>query len=174
MTAIYAAAECPDLVAAALLVEPTLYAPFGLRHFKEPFEQRKAMAGKPVEELLAAGIQEMQVPLPVRERAARQLMKLDGATLGQTLDGTAFEGWDTDVLLKRVQCPVLLEHGERTVGAGLAASALYEGEVERARTLIPNCTVVEIKGSGHIPMAQQPGKFAEVASGFIQKIVARG
>jgi pimeloyl-ACP methyl ester carboxylesterase len=172
MTAIYAAGKSPGLVAGAFLVDPPLYAPMvGLRHEREPFAQRRALAGKPVDEIVASAPQNQ--PAAVLSAMASQLNKLDEQTLWQMLEGTAFEGWDTDVLLRRVNCPILLEHGERAYGAGIAASALYEGEVERAAALLRNCTVVQIEGSGHIPMVQQPQRFAEVLTSFIQKLTAR-
>ncbi len=164
MVSMYVAAERPDLVRAAFLIDPPLYAQFGLRDEKEPFEQRRALSGKPVEELVAGG-------LPANQGAAT-VSKLDGNALTYVLDGSAFEGWDTDTLLSRIECPVLLEHGERSIGAGVGASAIYEGELERAVPLIKDCTVIQIKGSGHIPMVQQPEEFMRVASDFVKRIVS--
>ena len=116
-----------------------------------------------IDELVAAG-------MPANQAAT--ISRLDGNALTYVLDGPAFEDWDIDTLLRRMECPVLLEHGERGVGAGVAASAIYEGELDRAVPLIKDCTVVQIKGSGHIPMVQQPEEFMRVASGFVQRIVS--
>jgi pimeloyl-ACP methyl ester carboxylesterase len=163
MVSIYAAAKRPDLVRGAFLIDPPLYAQYGVRDEKEPFEQRKALAGKPVDELVAGG-------LPLNQ-GALTVSKLDGNAVGAVLDGSAFEGWDTDTLLRQVQCPVLLEYGERDFAAGVAASAIYEGELERAVPLITDCTAVQIKGSGHIPMVQQPEEFARVVTGFVERMI---
>jgi pimeloyl-ACP methyl ester carboxylesterase len=163
MTAVYAAAARPDLVVGVMLIDPPLYAQYGPRDEKEAFEQRRALAGKPVDEVVAGG-------LPAHQGAAN-VSKLDGEAVAYDLDGRAFEGWDIEAMLQRLRCPVLLEHGERGVGEGLGASTIYEGEIERASALIKNCTVVQIKGSGHIPMAQQPEEFARVTADFIQRMV---
>lgn len=163
MISIYVAAERPDLVRTAFLIDPPLYAQYGLRDERPEFERRRALAGKPFDELVAAG-------MPANQAAT--ISRLDGNALTYVLDGPAFEGWDIDTLLRRMECPVLLEHGERGVGAGVAASAIYEGELDRAVPLIKDCTVVQIKGSGHIPMVQQPEEFMRVASGFVQRIVS--
>jgi pimeloyl-ACP methyl ester carboxylesterase len=165
MISVYVAAERPDLVAGALLIDPPLYAQYGLRDEKEPFEQRRALAGKPVEELVAAG-------LPANQ-AAVTVSQLDGEVLGYVLDGRAFEGWDTDTLLKQIQCPVWLEYGERGVAGGVAASAIHEGELERATALIRDCRAVQIKGSGHVPMVQQPEEFQRMATAFVADMIAR-
>ena len=163
MTALYAAAQRPDLVKGAFLIDPPLYAQYGLRDEKETFEQRRDLAGKPFDELVAGG-------LPANQGAAT-VSKLDGNAVAAVLDGTAFDGWDTDTLLRAMECPVLLEHGERGSGKGVGASAIYEGEIERATACIRQCTVVEIKGSGHIPMVQQPEEFNRVASEFVAQMV---
>jgi pimeloyl-ACP methyl ester carboxylesterase len=164
MTAIYAAAKRPDLVIGLFLVDPPLYAQVGSRNQREAFEQRRALAGKSVEEAIAAGL----------NQGAAMVSKLDGLAVDYVIDGRAFEGWDIELLLPRIQCPVVLEHGEQGVGTGIAASNIYEGEIERAEALIKNCTVVQIKGSGHIPMAQQPEEFARFVSAFIEGMTHRG
>lgn len=163
MIAVHAAAARPDLVVGVVLIDPPLYAQYGPRNEKEAFEQRRALAGKPVDEVIAGG-------LPANQGAAN-VSKLDGEAVAYDLDGRAFEGWDIDALLERLQCPVLLEHGEPGVGTGLAATMLHGDEVVRASGLIKNCTIVQIKGSGHIPMIQQPEEFARVVSDFIQRMV---
>jgi pimeloyl-ACP methyl ester carboxylesterase len=162
MISLYVGAERPDLVVGALLIDPPLYAQYGMRDEKEPFEQRRALAGKTVEELVAAGL---------TGQPALTVSQLDGNVLAYTLDGRAFAGWDTDTLLRRIECPVWLEHGERGEAGGMAKSAIYEGELERATPLIRHCTVVEIKGSGHVPMVQQREEFMRVASAFVQEMV---
>lgn len=163
MTAIYVAATRPDIVKGILLVDPPLYAHEGLRDEREAFEQRRTMAGKHVDELVELGLPN-QVALAVST--------FDGNAVGAVLDGDAFDGWDTDALLARIHCPVLLEHGERNVMLGTSASAIYEGELDRAVALIGDCTVAEIKGSGHIPMMQQPGEFRRLVRAFIDRMVS--
>jgi hypothetical protein len=63
MTAIYVAANRPDLVKGILLIDPPLYAQYGIRDEKETFEQRRALANKSVEELVAGGLPANQAHL---------------------------------------------------------------------------------------------------------------
>jgi pimeloyl-ACP methyl ester carboxylesterase len=162
MMAVYAAANCPELVRAAVLIDPPLYAPMtgmAKRDERPMFERARDMAGKPIDELLAAG-------LP--ERMTRSLSKVDGRTFAQLIDNSAAEGWDTDALLRLIDCPVLLQHGERShPGMG---SALYAGEVERAAACLRNGTIFEIKGSGHVPMIEQPEAFYAAVARFIERV----
>lgn len=161
LTAAFVAGKRPDLTRGACLIEPPLYVSSGLRDQRKDFEGRRSLAGLSIEELVAAGTPEVQ---------ALGLSRLDGRVLEQLLNGEAFEGWDTDEILAGITCPVLLEHGQRGIGSGIAASAVYDGEIVRASTLIRDCRVVEIKGSGHLPMIQQPEEFTRVVTNFIQSI----
>jgi pimeloyl-ACP methyl ester carboxylesterase len=159
MTAIYAAAKCPELVLAAGLIDPGLYFPeFGVRKHQEIFERRFEAAGKPVDEVKALGF---------TQPFAAHLAEMDPDAVGHVLSGASSDGWDTDGLLREIKCPVLLEYGELELG-----SAIYPGEVERAKSQLANCTAVEIKGSGHAPQAQQTEKFYEVFSDFVQRVSA--
>src|SRR5438477_7626371 len=57
MTAIYAAANSPQLTLGAVLLEPPLYLPeAGLRDSKEMFTSVRNSAGKSQEELLQSGV----------------------------------------------------------------------------------------------------------------------
>jgi pimeloyl-ACP methyl ester carboxylesterase len=158
MTAIYAAAKCPELVLATGLIEPVLYAPeFGCRNDQELFERRFKAAGKTADEVVVLGFQPF----------AANLADMDPDAIGQVLSGACADGWETDALLRQIRCPVLLEYGELELG-----SAIYPGEVERAKAQLANCTAVEIKGSGHTPQMQQTERFYEVFSEFIRGIAA--
>jgi len=99
------------------------------------------------------------------EAFAPNLQRLDKDAVGHVLSGAFADGWDTDALLSEIRCLVLLEYGELELG-----SAIYEGELERAKGQLANCTAVEIKGSGHVPQMQQTEQFYGVFSDFVRRI----
>ena len=161
MTAIYAAAHAPELVRGAFLVDPPLYAPEGpLRDEAEAFAATEKQAGKPVAELIAAGVPAFR---------ADTVAKLDPGVMTAVLDRSGFEGWDTDAYLRAMECPVVLEHGDRDAAGGMA-SAIYPGELERAVPLIRNCTVLHMAGTGHIPWLTQEQRFYDELRRFIDEI----
>jgi pimeloyl-ACP methyl ester carboxylesterase len=155
MTAIYAAADAPELVRAAFLIDPPLYAPQGpLRDERQPFAAMIDMAGKPVAELVAGGMPP--------EWAAR-VTKLDPGVMSMIVDQSGFAGWDTDAFLSRIECPVVLEHGDRDQG-----SVIYPGELERATSLIRGCTVLHLAGTGHAPWMNDRDCFFAELSRFVE------
>ena len=158
MTCVYLAANCPELVLRAFLVDSPIYAPevglkTGLRDEKEMFIGVRDAAGKPVEALVAQGVPPMR---------AESMSKLDPATMQAVIDASAFPGWDTDDLLRRIECPVWFEHGDRALG-----SAIYAGELERATSLLKHCTVVHIEGTGHVPWFVDQQRFLIEVTKFL-------
>jgi pimeloyl-ACP methyl ester carboxylesterase len=157
MTAIYAAAQAPELVKAAFLVDPPLYAPEGpLRDEAGPFAAVEKQAGLPLDELLATGMP------PARAEA---LTRLDPGVMAAVNDQSGFAGWDTDAYLSAIRCPVLLEHGDREGldPAGLP-SVIHEGELERAVALLKDVRVLHLPGTGHAPwMAAEAAFYAELS-----------
>ncbi len=154
MTAIWTAAHHPELVRAIVLAEPPLYVPErGPGDLLRGAEGDVEAAGRPVAELVAGGMVEGR---------AEQLAKFDGAALAGMIDGSALEGYETDALLARIRCPVLLMHGE--VGLG---SAILEGEADRAASNIANVEVVAIAGAGHSPHVEQRDAFVAAVGGFL-------
>jgi pimeloyl-ACP methyl ester carboxylesterase len=157
MMAIYVAATRSELVRGIVLADPPLYlGETGLRNMQAPMELWRSLAGKPVAELIAAG---------QTEGRARTLNLLDPTVLDFILSGALNEGWDTDALLQRIECPVLLQHGEQSLG-----SVLYEGEVERATAYIKYVTIAELKGSGHSALVANPDGLLTLFSSFIDEV----
>jgi pimeloyl-ACP methyl ester carboxylesterase len=155
MTAIYAAAHAPELVRAAFLIDPPLYAPAGpLRDEREPFTAMIEMAGKPVAELVAGGM-----PPP----RAEMVSKLDPGVMQMTVDQSGFAGWDTDAFLRAIDCPVVLEHGDRDQG-----SVIYPGEIERATALLHHGTLLHMAGTGHAPWFTDRDRFFAELTRFIE------
>jgi pimeloyl-ACP methyl ester carboxylesterase len=162
MAAIYVAANAPELARAIFLGEPVLYMPHGpLRDERPSFAMTRDVAGKPMQTLIDAGLPPF---------LAQMRTKLDPGTMAMVLDGSAFEGWDTDDLLRRVTCPVTLQHGDRSFQdpAGLA-SLIYDGELKRATALIRNCTVLHMAGTGHVPWLTNGDEWNQALGAFIQE-----
>jgi pimeloyl-ACP methyl ester carboxylesterase len=157
MMAIYVAATRPELVRGIIVADPPLYlGETGLRNMQAPFELWRSLTGKPIAELVAAG---------QTEGRARTLNLLDPAVLDFILAGAFSEGWDSDALLRRIECPVLLQHGEQSLG-----SVLYEGEVERAAAHLTHVTIAELKGTGHSALVANPDGLLRLFSSFIEQI----
>ena len=157
LMAIYVAATLPELARGIILADPPLYlGETGLRNMQAPMELWRSLSGQPVAELVAAG---------QTEGRARTLNLLDPAVLDFTVAGNFYEGWDSDALLRRIKCPVLLQHGEQSLG-----SVLYEGEVERAAAHIRHVTIAELKGTGHSALVANPDGLLALFSSFIEQI----
>jgi pimeloyl-ACP methyl ester carboxylesterase len=131
-----------------------------LRDEKTSFAMSREQAGKPVQELIDAGLP----PFVARMRSS-----LDPETMAMVLDGSAFEGWDTDELLRRISCPAVLQHGDRSFQdpSGLP-SLIYPGEMERAVPLIRNCSVLHMAGTGHVPWLNQPDEWNGALRDFLE------
>jgi pimeloyl-ACP methyl ester carboxylesterase len=162
MTAIYAAANAPDMVQAAFLIDPPLYAPEQpLRDEAQGFAMVEKQAGMPVAELVAAGVPELR---------AASVTLLDPGVMRATLDQSGFADWDTDALLRAIECPVVLEHGDREGhGAETMASVIYDGELERAAPLLRNGRVLHLAGTGHAPWMTREADFYAELRRFIEE-----
>jgi pimeloyl-ACP methyl ester carboxylesterase len=101
MNALYIAAETPELVRAIVLEDPPLYFEQGLSVFEPTFRAIKALAESnlPIENLALKVTEVTRAPLEFARTHAEYIVQLDPQTLGQLLDGSAFELWRTDALL---------------------------------------------------------------------------
>lgn len=171
MVAIDIAVEAPDRVRALVLEDPPLYMK-GERSkeyfFYDGFVACRGLMqkGLSLEELAAA----LRGLLPEADAAflrsfAKNLSLADPDILTQWIDGTIWEGWDTDELLKQVSVPTLLIQADPSV-----AAALDDGEAKRAASLIPQCTYVRMEGVGHGIHRAQPGAFLRVVTDFLESL----
>jgi pimeloyl-ACP methyl ester carboxylesterase len=157
MAAIYAAAHAPELVKAAFLVDPPLYAPEQpLRDEAGPFAIVEKQAGLPLAELLATGMP------PIRAEA---ITRLDPGVMAAVNNQGGFEDWDTDAYLDAIQCHVVLEHGDRNIEG--MASVIHEGELERALSHLKDVRVLHLPGTGHAPWMSAEAAFYAELSQFI-------
>jgi len=157
ITAIYAAAHAQELVKAAFLVDPPLYAhEQALRDEAGPFAIVEQQAGKPLEELLAIGMP------PIRAEA---ITRLDPGVMNAVNMRTGFANFDMDAYLEAIQCHVVLEHGDRDLEG--MASVIHEGELERAVSHMKDVRVLHMPGTGHAPWMNAEEAFYSELSKFI-------
>lgn len=69
--------------------------------------------------------------------------------------------WDTDEVLKKIECPVTLLWGDPSIGAVITGE-----EVERAVGLIGACTAVQAGGVGHLIHDQAPAAWLDAVNGW--------
>jgi pimeloyl-ACP methyl ester carboxylesterase len=120
------------------------------------------LAGRPIPEI-AAALREMRVAVPGTDASVRagdafgedspwfafqatNLHRLDPDMLAAVLAGpdTMLEGYDPEILLPAIACPVLLLQADPTAGGGLS-----DADVERGLRLLPRPTHVRLDGVGH-------------------------
>jgi pimeloyl-ACP methyl ester carboxylesterase len=95
----------------------------------------------------------------------QSLKEMDPDVLSAYLDGRLMEGFDADVLLPRVSCPVLLLQGDADHGGFMT-----DTEVERGISLLPRAKHVRFGESGHWLHVQQPGEVAQETKSFLAGI----
>ena len=155
MQAAMAAAEQPDLVRGAVLVDPSLFVPErGLSASRRGFEGVRAQAGRPVEELAES--------LPLAAAESRSL--LDPDVMEPWLDGSVGAGVATEDVLSQVQCPVLLVHGDPAKGG-----VLEPEEVRRISELLRDVQI-EAVDAGHAIPSAEPELLATLIEGFVSRI----
>lgn len=168
MNALFIAAETPELVSAIVLEDPPLYqAERGLGVFEKIFRWLKGLAesGLNAEQIVEEIVRQMpQVPLAFAQAHAQCIVELDPQTLGQILDGSAAESWETDTLLARVTCPVQLLVGEARLGG-----ALEVAEAERAKQKLAKCRIVFMDGVGHMIHRDRPEAFLRAVQQFLSR-----
>jgi pimeloyl-ACP methyl ester carboxylesterase len=167
MNALYIAAETPELVRAIVLEDPPLYFEQGLSVFEPIFRAIKALAESnlPVENLALKVAEVTRAPLEFARAHAEYIVQLDPQTLGQLLDGSAFELWRTDALLARIACPTLLLYGEAARGGALTVA-----QVEHAKQRLDQCRTVFIKDTGHMLHTYKPDAFLQAVQPFLEKV----
>jgi pimeloyl-ACP methyl ester carboxylesterase len=180
MVALQIAAQAPDSVQAVVLEDPPLYASgtrlseLGALAASEralPFSKLLvayrdlASSNRSLEEV-ASTLADIRPDMDAAARRAKTLLQTDPAVLTPILDGHEREGYDTDALLQRIACPVLLLQGNPTLGG-----QLEDRDAEHASALLAHCTFVRMPGVGHlIHEAPQPELFRRVAIDFLESL----
>ncbi len=120
------------------------------------------LVGRPVAEI-AAGLREMQVSVPGTTAPVRagdafgeehpwfafqasNLNRFDPGVISAVLEGAEvmLAGYDPEVLLPAISCPVLILQADPAAG-----SLLSDGEVGEGLRLLPRATHVRLEGIGH-------------------------
>lgn len=154
--AIAVAAQAPTRVHALVLGDP----PFYFHNLKtrdsvwyEPFVEMYQListvhSAQELDDYMAEHYPNME---PQRRKArAETLSHVDPSVIATILEERNLEGYDTNILLKQIACPVLLLHGNAALG-----SALRVEDVTYMTERIRRCEIVHMKDVGHgLPLGE--------------------
>jgi pimeloyl-ACP methyl ester carboxylesterase len=184
MVSMWIAAHHPDLVRALILGDnvicgdsfehsmyPTLFA--GLRDL--------IIKGGSIEDI-AQGLARIQLKVPGLEELvpigdlpgndeahllwwARCLESVDPDTFAMTLEGSSFEEWEGEKLLRQIRCPTLLLQANPELG-GLMSDA----DVERALQLLKDASYVRFPTLGHALYIQQAEPILRAVTDFLESL----
>ena len=150
MTSIKTAADAPEHVRGLVLEEP---APYLFQEWLRDWVgwaeahtwYRLASSGEPAKEM-ARSLMTLHPRFDETsaDAAARALADVDLAVFDPFFDETMAEGFDTDRLLRAIECPVLLIHGAHSHG-----SAMRPQDVGQVLARLRDCTVVSFAEQGH-------------------------
>lgn len=179
MAAMAVAAELPDRVAGLILEDPPFHT-MGRHIAGTPWLPlfcglREIARQGGSEDVRARKLADLAVPAPdggtttLGARRTRQSLEFSARCLATTdpevftpvIDGCWLDGYDEEDLFRKIQCPVLLLHGDPDTGA-----ALTERDAQRALSTIPNCRRVSFPGVGHLIHQDQPERIVRLIEEF--------
>lgn len=96
---------------------------------------------------------------------AESLRQLDPDALAMTLDGSTLADFDSESLLRKMQCPTLILQANPELG-GL----MMDEEVERAVRLLAKPMLVKFPLLGHALHQQQPNPVIKAVSSFLETL----
>lgn len=180
------AAHHPDLVCAIIVGDAPLSTenhPAEERDHRAMNELWYRLAGRPVAEI-AAALRDMPVRAPGTDASVRaadafgddspwfefqaaNLHRLDPGTLAAVLEGpdAMLGGYEPEVLLPAITCPVLILRADPNVG-----SMLSDRDLERAQRLLACATFVHLEGIGHELHGTHPHQVREAISPFLDRV----
>ena len=190
MVALLVAAERPGLVRAVIDSD----APLQLDALREALARTRPMVtgwralagpGRSLEEI-ATALREVPVPVPGEDRLARtvdvygempwyryqaeNLRCQDPTMLDAVIEFEAMHaGYDGDLVLPRIACPVLLLQGDPAAGG-----MLTDREVARARELHPRVESALFEGIGHPLHGTHPEPVLRVVTRFLESLDPAG
>ena len=104
--------------------------------------------------------------LPIAMRSlAKSLNQLDPAAMEAFHAGEMTIGYEPDTILPLIACPVLLLQADPTKG-GL----MIDGDVERARALVPHMQHVKFPGLGHGLHVEDSGPILDAVTAFLASL----
>ena len=152
-----AAVRAIVLIDAPLKLPPQLPPPFGASI--ERRHELAAMRKTPAE------MREVLRPQTGSERRwALTISQLDPEPVAGFIDGSAWEGWDADVVLAGIDRPTLVLHGDADKG-GLVAP----DDAEWMRSSIRDCVVDHLE-MGHGPGAERGAEAAIIICEFLESL----
>lgn len=174
MVAAQAAAELPELVRGAVLVDPPFHA-MGRRIAGSSWEalfvglRDAARQGGSVPEL-ANAIADIRLPAgaarvrlgDIRDPAALRwhaecLARLDPDVLTPVIEGRWLDGYDPPVIAAKIRCPLVLMQADPACGG-----ALDDADADAFTTAAPSCRIERVRGTGHALHREQPQRVAAV------------
>jgi pimeloyl-ACP methyl ester carboxylesterase len=180
MVALHLAAECPEMVAGAVLEDPpfhTMGRDIGATPYRAQFAgmQQVARRGGDVD-ALTDGLAEIRLPSPqgevrfgdIRDRAALEfsaqcLMEVDPDIFVPLVASEWLDGFDHAALWCRVKCPLLLMQGDARHGG-----ALTDEDADLAERSVPQIRRVRFDGVGHQIHRSNPAHFLAVLRQWAQ------
>jgi len=169
MVAIKLAADYPQLVNAVVLEDPALYLDDFLEDWISyplfPLTVKLATAGLGLNEIKDRYLGQPGVDEAEALKLARSTLQIDTDLLIQIMDRSAWQGFDTDVLLGRITCPLLLLYGEMELG-----SALRPEDLKRAQRYLPGARMQAMAGLGHGLHTAAPAAFNKAVADFLNGV----
>jgi pimeloyl-ACP methyl ester carboxylesterase len=169
MTAIQAAADAPERVAAVVLEDP----PFSsVAKPESPSRQRFSVMRDIVEmegtfeDKMKAHAAYMKSPHDARLRSRiRQLVQLDPDVLTHTVERKTFEHFRAEDVLSRITAPVLLLQGNPALGG-----ALDDPEAEWILSHLVHGTRVQVAEAGHDLHREHQLTFMQIVNDFLESL----
>lgn len=170
VVAFQATADTPTLVQALILAEPAAHIFAKERLQGNPILKRfgslrDLLNSQPSLDTIIAAERNSAEDSVISRLKAKSLSQIDPDVFAHLSEHQFEENFRSSELAQRITCPVLLLQGDTTLGA-----QVEDQDVERARTLLANCTHVRVAGAGHNLHTPKPLEFYQLVSFFLESI----
>lgn len=174
LVSILAAAEKPELVRGAVLLDPPVYvrnAPLGTHPAVEDWfgwVHETMKDGPTLEQVAEASrLREPDADEKEIQALALRVSRVDPATVGAALQEMLDDGADMEAALAGLRCPTLVLRGEWRCGA-----CVREEDAEWMRATNPALQIVQIPGGSHGFLWEKPEETAELIQGFLDRRIS--
>ncbi len=178
LTALGAAAECPELVRAVILEDPpspVMMANIGKTNYGISWRAMRGLAGNSdvngtARTLARIRLLDGRMLGDIRDAAAIRflascLVDLDPGVLEPPLYGTWFEGFDLFATARRVRCPVLLLASDPALGGMLPTQ-----DADNLGETLPEACRVDFPGRGHLLHGEHTEAVLKVLLPFLESL----
>jgi pimeloyl-ACP methyl ester carboxylesterase len=170
VTAIGVASARPDLVRAVLLEDPPIFV-----HERVGGSPRGSLFAR-LQEIARMEVSDAEMARLIKEANPDQngsdvrfrvatVKGLDPEVYTVTLNGRSMDDFDAEARLSAIECPALLMQADPPLGA-----AMTDEDGDRAARLIPDCTLVRMRGVGHGIHRDDPVNFRRVMFDFLDTV----